>query len=112
MPVGGRHPVVAFLSCIVLAISVSSASAQMVGDEPTCRLTRLPSDPLAAASANASLMSDLGNLRLGLAFQLIASLAVYRWMDPATGRLDAPEFHSALIARTSAARSASWRKRS
>ena len=82
----------------------------MVGDEPTCRLTRLPSDPLAAASANASLMSDLGNLRLGLAFQLMASLAVYRWMDPATSRLDAPAFHSALIART--ARSASWRKRS
>jgi len=97
MPVGGRHPVVAFLSCVMLAISVSSASAQMVGDEPTCRLTRLPSDPLAAASANASLMSDLGNLRLGLAFQLMASL-------------DAPAFHSALIART--ARSASWRKRS
>ena len=111
MPVGGRHPVVAFLTCILLAISVSSALAQMVGDEPTCRLTRLPSDPLAAVSANASLLSDLGNLRLGLAFQLTASLAVYRWMDPASSRLDAPAFHSVRIARTSAARSASWRKR-
>jgi len=111
MPVDGRHPVVALLTCIVLATSVSCASAQMVGDEPTCRLTRLPSDPLAAASANASLLSDLGNLRLGLALQLSASLAVYRWMDPANGRLDVSNFRSARIARTSASSSTSRWKR-
>ena len=111
MSVGGRFPVAVVLACAVLAYTASAARAQMVGDVPTSRAGLAPGEPLSAVSTSASLLSDSGALRPGLAFQLYASLAAYRWLEPAMSRAQVRQVHLVGDARQDAGRSAWWRKR-
>src|SRR5262249_10797434 len=109
MSAGGRIPVAILMACVVLAFTAPAARAQMMGDSPSNRAGLAPVDPLTAVSTSASLLSGSGALRPGLAFQLYASLAAYRWLEPAMSRSEVRQ--GPPVARQDAVGSAWWRKR-